>query len=237
MTAGLESSRAFWNSKAAENPYWYVSSFRDYGDPDPAGFWESGRYIWSELKAALALPPSRGAVAVEVGCGLGRLSRAMAGDFECVHAFDISAAMLERAVAAAPPNVTFHLTGGDSLAPLAGGVADFVLAYQVFQHLPSAAVLQAYLREMMRVAAPGACIAFTTAPCDWRARCLPLLRLRNLLVGGLRGPRDLHRKAWTGIRPSPARLQALCPLPLQRCILPHGRWLYFTRRPSAHSSS
>jgi len=230
--ANLTSSRMFWDSKARENPYWYISSFLSYSEPNLRSFWESGYTIWNEVKTQIGYEPGPEATVVEIGCGIGRLTRAIAPEVGTVHAFDISAEMLRQGLLGAPENSQFHLSRGDSLRPVQDGVADLVLAYLVYQHLPDEQVLSRYLREMVRVARPGGLIAFTTAPRDWRALCLALLRLRAKLWSGAGGPRQLHCKEWSGIRPSPRRVQALCPIALKHTAMASERWLFWGRVPT-----
>lgn len=229
--ATLESAAEFWNAKARENAHWYISTYGPYTGRNEDGFWASGLRIWADLKARTGYTSAPDDVVVEVGCGIGRLTRAMAPEVGVVHAFDISAEMLRQARRNGPPNARFYATAGDSLQPLADGSADLVLAYCVLQHLPHEAVLARYLREMTRVARAGALVAFTTAPRDWRARLLPVARLKAALCGPLRGvgPRGLHRKEWAGIRPSRRRLQSLCPMPIEFAELDGDRWLWWGR--------
>jgi len=156
----LDSSRAFWDAKAAENPYWYVSSYGAYAERDLAEFWQAGRRIWQDLRDTTGYTPRHSDVAIEVGCGIGRLTRAIAADVAHVHAFDISEGMLALARLAGPVNATFHQSHGDSLAGMPSGAADVAVAYCVFQHLPSLAVLARYVTEMRRVVKPGGTLAF-----------------------------------------------------------------------------
>ena len=45
----LEASRQFWDDKARENAYWYVSSAGPYQDRNLDEFWASGQTIWNDL--------------------------------------------------------------------------------------------------------------------------------------------------------------------------------------------
>jgi|HubBroStandDraft_6_1064221.scaffolds.fasta_scaffold1368669_2 hypothetical protein len=58
-TSGLDASRQFWDEKARENPYWYVSSAGPYEGRNLAEFWASGPKIWNDLKAASGYEPER----------------------------------------------------------------------------------------------------------------------------------------------------------------------------------
>ena len=235
----LDRSRAFWNAKAAENPYWYVSSYGPYDERDLAEFWEAGRRIWRDLHDAIGHTPRHTDVVVEVGCGVGRLTRAIAGDVAHVHAFDISEGMLTVARRAGPPNATFHRSDRDSLAGVPSSAADLAIAYCVFQHLPSLAVLQRYVSEMSRVVKAGGTIAFTLSPRTWDDALRPLLRvkrwLREQLVPG--GPRGLYQREWIGIRPRRDAVLALSPLPLAWAPLHGDKWLFWARVPDANAQS
>jgi SAM-dependent methyltransferase len=229
--ANLTSSKEFWDEKARENPYWYVSSYGPYANRDLAEFWASGEKIWDELKDRMSYQPEPSHTVVEIGCGVGRLTRAMVRDHVTVHSFDISAEMLERAKQAVPSGASFHVTDGSSLRPVADRSADLVLAYCVFQHLPSEGVLREYLLEMVRVAKTGGLVAFTTVPRDWHTYLLPLARAKAALLAPIRkdGPKRLYKKEWVGIRPSRHRVDALCPISVRFLSLPGDRWLYFGR--------
>src|SRR5690242_14438957 len=61
----LSSSQRFWNRKAKENPYWYVSTFGDYDRPDLPSFWASGVSIWEEIKAHTGYEPGGSDTIVE----------------------------------------------------------------------------------------------------------------------------------------------------------------------------
>lgn len=235
--ASIAKSRSFWNQRAKENPYWYVSSCGPYENRDLEGFWFSGFSIWEELKKAAQLPPAfpQGEiyqplptdVAVEIGCGVGRITRAIAREVGEVHAFDISREMVEIARKSLLPNAVFKVNSGTSLE-LPDSVADVVVAYCVFQHLPDLATLRGYLQEIRRIARPGAAVFFTTCPRDWKDLFQPLMQLKAMVKEklGLQPP-GLHTKAWLGIRPSQKQVESLCPFPIYLCPLDNSRWFYF----------
>ena len=96
-----------------------------------------------------------GGVCVEVGCGPGRMTGALAERFDRVLAVDVSPAMLDLARRnVTTPNVEFRLVSGERLDSLEDDVADVVVCYLVLQHLPSRSRVLAYLEEMSRVLAP-----------------------------------------------------------------------------------
>jgi SAM-dependent methyltransferase len=235
----LDNSRAFWDAKAAENPYWYVSSYGPYDDRNLNEFWEAGPKIWHDLHHAIGYVPNRSDVVVEVGCGVGRLTRAIAADVAHVHAFDISEGMLAVARRSAPANATFHRGEGDSLAPVPDAVADLAIAYCVFQHLPSVDVLARYLGEMRRVLKPGGVLAFTLSPRTWDDALRPVLRVKRWAHEQLvrSGPRGLYQREWIGIRPRRGAVHALSPVPLEFTSLHGDKWLFWGRVPDAATQS
>lgn len=98
----------------------------------------------------------RGGVCVEVGCGPGRMTEALARRFDRVVALDVSPAMVARARAAVrDENVEFHVVSGEGLDGVPDAGADAIVCYLVLQHLPSARIVRAYLREFARVLAPA----------------------------------------------------------------------------------
>jgi hypothetical protein len=56
----LEANRRFWDAKAQENAYWYVSSYGPYEERNLEDFWKSGPLIWRDLKAATEMQACAG---------------------------------------------------------------------------------------------------------------------------------------------------------------------------------
>jgi ubiquinone/menaquinone biosynthesis C-methylase UbiE len=196
-------------------------------------FYASGRTIWNHLKSVTGYVPSPSDRVVEIGCGLGRLTRAIAADVRHVDAFDISSEMIRRAEQANLANVAFHLGKGSSVQPVADRTADYVIAYCVLQHLPDEDILRAYLDDMLRVARSGATVAFTLSKRTWMTPLMPVLRARKWLTElvSAHGPKGIYRREWTGIRPSIGRVRSLSPIALE-CSEMHGdKWLFWGRSP------
>ena len=130
--------RATWDALASD-PDAYV------GDP------ERGRSELQGLFERLGADP-RGGTCVEVGCGPGRMTAALAERFDHVIGVDVSPAMVEQARANVPdPRVEFHVVPGDRLTVVFDGSVDAVVCYLVLQHLPTRDAITAYLREFRRV--------------------------------------------------------------------------------------
>jgi SAM-dependent methyltransferase len=228
--ASKESIKSFWNGAAKDNPYYYVSSYGSYGaDRNLNEFWASGRTIWSDLKRLTGYVPKPNDVVVEIGCGVGRLTRAIAPEVQKVIALDISGSMLAVAREANLPNVDFREVEGFALPSIADRSVDLVLAYCVFQHLPSNAAMKSYLDEMLRVAKRPGMIAFTLVPRDRTTWLLPAFRLRAYFRERFSrsGPKGIYRKEWVGIRPGKAAVCRMASISLEQRALDADRVLYF----------
>lgn len=99
---------------------------------------------------------------LEIGCGAGRVTRALSKVFGEVHAVDVSGEMVARARAALHdrPNVTVYQNNGCDLAVVPPLVFDFAFSSHVFQHIPSREVIESYVREVYRLLRPGALFKF-----------------------------------------------------------------------------
>jgi SAM-dependent methyltransferase len=190
--------RATWDALASADTARYV------GDP------ARGTVELDSLFARLGADPRRGRC-VEVGCGPGRMTGALAARFDRVLAVDVSPAMIERARAGVDAsNVDFRVVSGDRLDGVADGSADAVVCYLVLQHLPGRLVVGSYLREFGRVLASGG-EAFVQLPVlDAGARPRLWRAVRSAAVPLLsRLSRDPERaSAFRGIRLTEPELAA-----------------------------
>lgn len=159
--------RRQWEALGRVDPYWAVISEpgKKGGRWDPGEFFASGE---NEIRAVLAqavalgMEPAHG-LALDYGCGVGRLSRALAGVFSQVVGVDFSQSMLDEArrANAAFANLRFERNDGHSLSTIATGSVDLVYSVIALQHsLPAAQ--REIIREFGRVVAPGGAVVFQT---------------------------------------------------------------------------
>ena len=189
---------AFWDARARENAPYFVDNRLDYHQPDWDAFWRGGEEDLTRLLELLDLSIAPDAAVVEIGCGLGRLTRALAARAASVVAVDVSPEMLASAQEHNPglAGVTWRLGDGESLPGVEDASADGVFSHVVFQHVPSAEITYGYVREMGRVLRPGGWAAFQVSDDPAVHRPEPLRRrvARRLR----RGPRGATHEAWRG---------------------------------------
>ena len=161
----LERMRLDWDQRARENARHFVATGRtDWTDED---FFASGEKTIAEdvltdtENIYQGKDPAQMRV-LEIGCGAGRLTRALSNIFGEVHAVDVSGEMLSRARAGLRdrPNVAFYQNNGCDLMVVPPLVFDFAYSSLVFQHIPSREVIDTYVREVHRLLRPGALFKF-----------------------------------------------------------------------------
>jgi SAM-dependent methyltransferase len=168
--------RDYWEQRAQLNPAFYVDTSLDYDNPDMDQFLATGRRVVTiALDDPPAVKPAGTGLAVEIGCGMGRICLALTERFDKVVGYDISAEMLRQAeeVVTGRP-VELRLTDGATLPGLEDRSADLVVTFTVFQHIPDVDVIRSYIAEAGRALAPGGVFAFqwnnTPGSRRWRAR-------------------------------------------------------------------
>jgi len=186
--------RAVWDALAAAETEVYV------GDP------ARGEEELASLFGRLGADP-RGGVCVEVGCGPGRMTGALAARFDRVIALDVSSEMLARAAAVATAaNVEFRQVSGEALDGVESVSADAAVCYLVLQHLPSRRLVRSYIGEIARVLVSGG-EAFVQLPVLhgglvprlWRVLRTPLARLSKPELRGVRLTRRELDRAIAGV--------------------------------------
>lgn len=152
--------REQWDRFAREDPMYFIDAVRE--DWTEAEFLEAGRRTVGGLLEFAGEEIAHGTV-LEIGCGIGRHSAALAERFEQVEAVDISPEMIERARAlVAVPNVRFSTVSGSDLRDFGDDSFDLVVSFLVLQHIASEDVIASYLREIARVLRGHTLLQFDT---------------------------------------------------------------------------
>jgi SAM-dependent methyltransferase len=213
--------RSDWDARARADAERAIYSHDAEGDVD--GFAGSGRANYDQLVRPF-LPvllngrDSRECRAIEIGCGVGRMTEWFARDFGEVDAFDVSPEMITRARARLGEGIRWHVGSGATLDPLPDACADLVFSYIVFQHIPSREVIESYVCEAARVLRPGGWfkfqvsgVAFAHEPDTWlgvtfnEAAAVGMAEGAGLSVVGVEGPGTQYLTLTTRKGPMPAR--------------------------------
>jgi ubiquinone/menaquinone biosynthesis C-methylase UbiE len=190
----------FWDARAREDAFWFVDSRLEYRSPDEAAFWAGGEEALERLLGGLGAQIGPGDTVVDLGCGIGRLTRPLAARADRVLALDVSGEMLAEA-----RRRNAHLDGvewlqgdGISLAPVGDASVDAVISHVVLRHIPDPSISLGYIAEMGRVLRPGgiAAIEFSNHPGTHRRRAKGVGE--RLAAAAGRAPRGVTDDAWLG---------------------------------------
>ena len=161
----LQKMRADWDQRARENARHFVDTANeDWTDEE---FFASGeKTVAEEILTDLGnicqgkAPPEMRVL--EIGCGAGRVTRALARFFGEVHAVDVSGEMVRLAKLALQdhPNASVYQNNGKDLTVVPEIPFDFAFSSIVFQHIPSREIIENYVREVHRLLRPGALFKF-----------------------------------------------------------------------------
>jgi SAM-dependent methyltransferase len=157
--------RSEWDERARENARYYVNTERqDWTDEE---FFASGERtvaeeILSDMTNVCQGKDPQHMRVLEIGCGAGRVTRALSRLFGEVYGVDISGEMIARARQALAPQPNAHVfqNSGVDLAVLGDVQVDFAFSTIVFQHIPSRDVIENYVREVHRLLRPGGLFKF-----------------------------------------------------------------------------
>jgi SAM-dependent methyltransferase len=165
MWRTLRRLRSDWEGYAVKDPLWAILTFPERKERrwEEDVFFETGRREIEELlvyAGSLGIPLGRQR-ALDFGCGVGRLTRALAAHFDQAYGVDISAAMLQlaRGYNAHLPNCTFIQNADPSLRALPAGGFDLIYSNLTLQHIPPR-YSKRYLRGMAGRLRPGGLLIF-----------------------------------------------------------------------------
>jgi SAM-dependent methyltransferase len=161
----LEKMREDWDQRARENARHYVNTANLQWTDDE--FFSSGETtvaeeILTDLGNICQGKRPGDMRVLEIGCGAGRVTRALARHFGEVHAVDVSGEMVRQAKEALReyPNAFIYQNNGKDLAVVPDLQFDFAFSTIVFQHIPSRQIIENYVKEVGRLLRPGALFKF-----------------------------------------------------------------------------
>ncbi len=161
----LEKMKRDWDERARENARYYVNTANEQWT-DQEFFLSGERPVAEEILTDMGnicqgADPKEMCV-LEIGCGAGRVTRALATVFGEVHAVDVSGEMvkLARAGLADTPNAFVYHNNGKDLSAVPSLLFDFAFSTIVFQHIPSRDIIENYVHEVHRLLRPGRLFKF-----------------------------------------------------------------------------
>jgi SAM-dependent methyltransferase len=162
-----------WEAWAQVDPYWAILSEPEHkgGKWDLDAFFQSGVEEIGLLLGQLDernIKVARGRC-LDFGCGAGRLSQALAEQFDHVDGVDISETMVQlaRQHNRHGDRCTFHVNSAPDLRLFDDGTFDFVFTTIVLQH-NEPDVAEGYIRELVRILATDG-VAVFDMPAQLRA--------------------------------------------------------------------
>ena len=165
MAMRLWQVRRHWDLFARKDPFWAVltTAGKETNRWNPEEFFASGQ---SEVDGALAivrtrLPGAGRRHALDFGCGVGRISPALASHFDRVTGVDISAAMLDQArrLNRHGDRIDYRHNPVEHLGQFADGTFDLVFSVITLQHM-APEYSRRYIAEFLRICAPGGAVYF-----------------------------------------------------------------------------
>jgi SAM-dependent methyltransferase len=157
--------QAVWDALAADDPLWAILS-----SPEKKGrkwnldeFFKTGEDEVQQLITTLAVNdiPFVSEAALDFGCGVGRVSQALARHFDAVYGVDISPQMIKTAVQLNQygEKCRYSVNAEENLRIFDDGTFTFIYSIIVLQHIPSI-MTRGYLQEFLRVLRPGGLLIF-----------------------------------------------------------------------------
>ncbi len=162
----LRENKQAWNDWGSIDPLWSIITNPDlkHGRGAIEEFWRLGEAEISHVMSTAANLglPARKNEALDFGCGVGRLTRAMTRHFSYCTGVDVAETMIDQArrLNQGYP-CRFLVNDTNNLAQFDDSAFDFVYTALVLQHLPTVEVIRTFIAEFLRVLKPdGGLLAF-----------------------------------------------------------------------------
>lgn len=161
----LDELQENWDKFGATDPLWGILAWPDKSE----NRWQIDEFFATgveEIAGVMAYVDGLGLdlrrqTALDFGCGVGRLSQALATHFQTVAGVDISPAMIELAgrYNRFPDRCRYYLNANDDLRLFESASFDFIYSNITLQHMQPR-FSRAYLVEFLRLLAPGGALVF-----------------------------------------------------------------------------
>jgi SAM-dependent methyltransferase len=159
--SSIASHERDWQDLAQLDPLYAIltAKGKEFGKWDPDEFFAAGQTEIETLMNSCGLSKGDNGTALDFGCGVGRLSRALTSYFGKVYGVDISEQMVDLAKRFTP-SCSFVVNRSDNLNVFPDNSFDFIYSNIVLQHLPSKEMARSYIQEFIRIVKPGGLVVF-----------------------------------------------------------------------------
>jgi ubiquinone/menaquinone biosynthesis C-methylase UbiE len=166
----LQQMKVDWNQRASEDARYYIHSTKRHQieeEFDASGKDSVEKLILADLQTIAENKNPKAMSVLEIGCGIGRMTKYLAGTFGQVHSVDVSEVMIREARKRlrAFTNVFLYEVNGNNLSLFPNDMFDFAFSFLVFQHIPIKEIILNYIREVHRVLKPGGIFKFQVQGC------------------------------------------------------------------------
>ena len=229
-----------WEDLGDLDPWWAVLAHpeRRFGHWDLDAFFRSGETEIARLMTDIERLgyPARRERALDFGCGVGRLTRALSRHFRRCSGIDVSAPMIAaaRTQNAAFSNCEFIVNARSDLQIFPDDHFDLIYSVLVLQHLPSRDTIGAYVTDLARILAPdGLLVCQIPSHIPLRRR----LQLRRRLYGVLRSVGVGRRVLYDRLGLFPMRMTSLAEHDVRALLAAAGARILETRTDEMASTA
>jgi ubiquinone/menaquinone biosynthesis C-methylase UbiE len=183
-----------WDELAKADPLWAILTRPDKKDNkwQIEEFFDTGRKNIADIMnyvGSIDMPPLRRKRALDFGCGIGRLTQALADYFDEVDGVDIAPTMIELAQRynLKGDRCKYHVNRASDLKLFPDNHFDFIYTLITLQHMKPR-YARGYMKEFIRTLAPNGLIIFQLPSEYIGPRNLPTNKFKRRIVSVLPKP-------------------------------------------------
>lgn len=158
----FEQQKKLWDYNADKNAKWAISSHTEKLNEEwnTEDFYAEGEAVISQIMQKVeSLTELNKELALDFGCGIGRLSKHLGPFFNEVYGIDISESMIQQAkLENHAENIQFLVSESTNLEALGSKKFDFIISLIVIQHIPPPLAIKQLEVLFHKLASGGICV-------------------------------------------------------------------------------